>query len=239
MSIGSRIMTAGVTAGVLLLAGCTGTVNDSVGTVTAPSERTPKPPGESPSPSSGPSPSTAADQTPDAARATTGPEGETPERITREEWLEGIAEMSDLEDPPEVDMVREVGEDEAGRVLAQCLTDAGFPSSEVGDGVRTDLEGEQEEAYELALYVCTAQYPPPMRYLQPLGDEQLRILYDYQSSEVVDCLVAAGFDRPTVPTLEVFIADFRANRPWNPVLEADPERTSGCEEWPENDVLWP
>lgn len=96
-----------------------------------------------------------------------------------------------------------VGPDEQLPLMEQCLTEAGFPVGR--DGYRT-FPNDQGEAFDVAFYTCSAQYPIEDKYLAPPTEEQLRILHDYWAGEVVPCLGELGLDIPAPPSFETFLA---------------------------------
>jgi hypothetical protein len=71
-----------------------------------------------------------------------------------------MAERNALTDPPEVTVERWVERGEEPFVKAECLGEAGFPADEVSsEGYEHTLHVDQESAFALADYVCTARFP--------------------------------------------------------------------------------
>lgn len=134
--------------------------------------------------------------------------------VSHDSLLASFAEAMGIDDPPEVGSVRVVTQDEWSAVLAQCLTDSGFPARVAPGG---QLESpvfsspEQMADYDRAYYVCLAQYPVDPRHSQVLTDPQLRIYYDWLLENPIACMRERGHPVNEPPTLETFMANYRAN----------------------------
>lgn len=109
-----------------------------------------------------------------------------------------------IADPPEVAVVRRVTPQESQEVLRGCLRDAGWPQAADG-GIEVPVG--QEEALDLALYVCYQQYPVKEKYAQPLTAAQLGVLYDWWVQHTVPCFEQRGWEVGEIPTREVFLAN--------------------------------
>lgn len=139
---------------------------------------------------------------------------DSPPRTT-EQQLQAFAAEAGLEDPPEVTVVRTVHPDESAEVTQQCLTDAGWTVQEGPDGQPFfEYPNEQTEAFNLAWYTCKAQYPVEERYLQPLPEDKLELLYVYHRDTYIPCLRQQGFNPAEQPTLETFVA---SEGQWSPL----------------------
>ena len=133
-----------------------------------------------------------------------------PESVSRLEWL-AYSWFYDDPPPPLPDVVRTTTPDDAADVWIGCMEDSGFPITVYEDG------GYGWEApspalakdYDVAFYLCQAQYPPDPKYYQPWNVEQLEVLYAYQTGEVTDCLTELGYPPPPPPSQEKFISDYR------------------------------
>jgi hypothetical protein len=75
--------------------------------------------------------------------------------MTREEQLAGLAESMGLENPPVVEVIREVTPEESETVIPQCLTERGWVAEDRIYTIRT----EQQRAFDLDRYRCLAAYP--------------------------------------------------------------------------------
>lgn len=100
--------------------------------------------------------STGADQS-------TPPNG-APATMSRDALLDALWEIADLEgERPEVELVREIGDEDWSAVQTECLTEAGFPPSvDSAEAVGWEVPAEQADAFALADYTCQAQYPRKM-----------------------------------------------------------------------------
>lgn len=72
-----------------------------------------------------------------------------------EEQLAAQAESMGIQNPPEVEVIRQVTPAEADQLLTECLAGKGWVSTERTYTVPT----EQESAFNLDVYRCTAAYP--------------------------------------------------------------------------------
>ncbi|MGO0578202.1 hypothetical protein [Ornithinimicrobium panacihumi] len=118
---------------------------------------------------------------------------------------EQLAEDLAITDPPQVGVVREITPAESQEVWSSCLADAGWV--EGGDGEGIDIPPGQEEAFNLAYYVCHQQYPVQEKFTQPLTAAQLGILYDWWTEHTVPCFEERGWDVGEVPSRETFLAN--------------------------------
>lgn len=163
----------------------------------------------------------------------TSPEGDF---VTREEWL---ADMWQGEGPhpPFPEFVREVGTEDFGETMSQCLTDAGFIAGTEGTAYWVDHTDEQEDALKEATWICLGQYPIKSSYYQPFTDDQLEALWLYQTTDLADCIKARGYSVPARPTEETFIAQWRAGgERWHPAAEVPGEHgyavAQACPDFP-------
>ncbi len=122
---------------------------------------------------------------------------------------------------PEVELVRVVDSKEWGRVMARCLTDAGFPASsdDTGYSVDTSTRGGRPSLFAEAEFACNARYPDRalLAFLQSEGERNA--LYDYYTGFVRPCLALAG-QQPTLPppSREDFVAESIFRSTWHPYL---------------------
>lgn len=137
------------------------------------------------------------------------PDG-TSATVSRDDLLDALWEIADLEgERPEVELVREVGDEDWSAVQTECLTEAGFPPSvDSAEAVGWEIPAEQADAFALADYTCQAQYPRKMEYLQPYSIDQLDLIYEWMNETTVPCLAAQGYDVARVPSLESFRASY-------------------------------
>lgn len=143
------------------------------------------------------------------------------ERIAwRAEYLQRRAVQSGIQDVPAVELIRwSESHEEYDVAHANCLTEAGFPArlSYRGGGIVFDpgVPPEQDEALNLAMYVCEAKYTGRPEIMTDFDDEQLGVLWDYWTEAYIPCLEGNGVrvaEEP--PTRESFIADFYTESRW-------------------------
>ena len=157
----------------------------------------------------------------------------------RAETLGRLAEDRGITEPPEVDVVRWIDRSEESSALADCLTSEGFAATATEDGgMESEFTVDQEPAYNLALYTCTARFPVRAWVEEIPDDEGIREIYDYFTGTVVPCLQREGADVGDVPTWDTFRGTFMSGA-WSPyaaLVEArtlTPELVSACPEHPQ------
>jgi hypothetical protein len=135
---------------------------------------------------------------------------------------EGILADYPGTDMPEPTFVRLVTLAEWPEVFASCLQEAGWDVQVSPDGGvgATVLQG-QDLPYRLDSYACNVMYPIDPVYEQPLGNEQLEFLYDYQTGELTECLRAHGIHVDEPPSLQTFIETYLEPDSWNPYNDVD------------------
>lgn len=155
---------------------------------------------------------------------------ETPEQQSdeelRAELAQSLAEEYDVEDSPEVEIVREVQPDEASAAEAECMTDAGWPNEQSDGGVAYDIPAEQADDFNLALYTCKLQFPVEAKYTQRLGDDQWSMMYDHFVDVYIPCAEGEGHDIGDIPTKDVYLATPDAEK-WFPGRNVRREITTG------------
>lgn len=124
------------------------------------------------------------------------------------------AQEMGIENPPDVEVVREVSPSEELPILVDCLTEAGFPPETPADVSIPEwqIPEAQVDAFNLAEYTCKAQYPLAAQYTEPLEGEQLGVVYDFWLTETIPCLADLGYEVEEPPSRDVFIA----GEPWDP-----------------------
>ncbi len=153
------------------------------------------------------------------------------------------AEVSGLEDPPKVELIRWITPEEWAPALVECANDRGFPVGYTTDGGidSANIPGEQGPALELAMYECMAEYSIDPRLREPLNGEQRGILYDYLVSSYVSCLAKLDIEVSAPPTREVFMSTAEGDG-WMPQSELPSNQVSEanakCPALPRSDVLY-
>ena len=165
-----------------------------------------------------------------SAPETTDP-GSSPQSPEDYAWSRVTNQYPDAQ-RPEVDVVRVVTPSEWAPAVVACLAEDGFEAEALADGgIRSEVTGEQGEAYAIAYYTCTIRYPIDPKYLQPLNDDQLAVLYAYTRDVLAPCLESFGLVVPDAPTLEVFVEN-KGVAAWNVYADV-PTKVTSDEMWQE------
>lgn len=118
-----------------------------------------------------------------------------------------------LVNPPPVAPIRAVSRQEIDQVMADCMTNEGFPTEvQESGGWAYDVPQGQREAANLASYVCQARYPLAAKFVAPLTIGQLRIYYDWQVEETMPCMDSLDYPTPEPPTFETYVANHEVNQ---------------------------
>ncbi|WP_395641000.1 hypothetical protein [Pseudolysinimonas sp.] len=161
-----------------------------------------------------PTPPSSDDGTPDLANMTSD---------ELAQWqLDSYWEMVASQHPgairPEIEVVRYIDLPESATVLAGCMVDSGWPDVRAtpDNGVESGtIPAGQEEAYDLAMYVCHASYPLDLKYIRPLTEEQKSALYAYLRDELAPCLEAEGFNVSDAPSEQAFLESYDETGGWD------------------------
>lgn len=138
----------------------------------------------------------------------------------RREYLATYAEIAGIDDPPEVEVVREVSTSEAPQTKADCMVAAGYPVRVSQEGIILDGEvpDDQIHAYNLQMYVCSAQYPTDPRVGSVLPRVRAEMQYEYLTATVVPCLEGLGFSPEAAPSQQVWLDGYygASTELWDP-----------------------
>ena len=160
-------------------------------------------------------PTKASDETTRGAGRTLSAE----DRAAIADTLAETAETFGVAEPPQVDLVRVVSAADWATTQVQCVREEGFPDATLtsdGEGIELALQGDQQDAYALAMYTCAAKYPrDPAQDESRMTRDQKLIVYEYLTSTLVDCLAEHGYRVGDVPTEETFLASWDTG-PWHP-----------------------
>jgi hypothetical protein len=170
----------------------------------------------------------------------------------RADYLKQLALDFQLDDPPEVDLIRFVSSEEWPDTQISCMNAAGFAVSLLADGVGIDASSIPESQrhkggpFHLAMYECEAKYTLDPANSGPLSDAQLSLLYDWYVNESAPCLEAHGITVAAPPTRQTFIETYFTDKGWLPYRSIDvmampmPEWNAinaACPQSPEDSVL--
>lgn len=123
------------------------------------------------------------------------------------------------------DFVRFIHPDEWTVVLAQCLTDHGWPVTTTPDGgiKYPNVGNAQQSEMQADDELCGRMFPVDPKYRQPLTVEQLTFLYDWFVNESIPCLEAEGYTNFDPPSLDVFI-DTYDTEGWSPYRDLNTDQ---------------
>lgn len=138
---------------------------------------------------------------------------------------------------PAVELVRMVTLSEWPETMAACLTELGFPATVEDGGVASTTVAGQEEAKEVARYVCNVMYPLDPKFNEPLNAEQLDFLFDYFTGELTKCLSDQGVEVSSPPSRQLFAESFVTAEAWSPYLSVPEDLSS--DEWTALNVACP
>lgn len=127
----------------------------------------------------------------------------------RQEQLAELAGATDLTDPPAVTIVRWVNPEEASGLIVECLQAAGFPAKLESNGYSYEAASDQGEAFALAHYVCSAQYPVRLDIDRPLNEQELDAVYRHLVDVFLPCAAQQGHTGLSVPSREVYASAMR------------------------------
>lgn len=144
----------------------------------------------------------------------------------REQWRTDYlsSRAQDLDGPaPSVALVRWVHpRGEHDEVMSACMTDSGFPVKVDNGGISYPMgppPAEQQSAWSLAWYTCTAQFTPDPDYMQDWTEGQIGLVYDYWDQYFIPCMEAHGYpiNRAQQPSRETYVSTFfTPQRTWWP-----------------------
>lgn len=122
---------------------------------------------------------------------------------SREEELARMADEFGLENPPHVDLVREVTPAEGEIYFDQCMREEGWNLDWRDEYT---VPEEQVDAFLLSEYICHAQFPLREEFLQPLDNDQWKMLYDHWVSKTLPCFKYYGLTvADNVPSRDAFL----------------------------------
>lgn len=132
----------------------------------------------------------------------------------RSDRLKSDATNDEIDPVPDAELVRwSANRNEWTQAMADCLTEAGFPTKP--DFVDSSLNAEtipesQQTAFDLAFYTCDAKYMLDPVLAQEWTAEQLGLTYDYWEQYFIPCMAAHGVEisQSKKPTREAFVAAF-------------------------------
>lgn len=124
---------------------------------------------------------------------------------------------------PDEPVVRWVSASEWGPLMARCLSDAGFPGVQPADGgERLDYSGVRlastREFFEIdvAGWVCQARYPVLTWFEEDVRAIEAPWAFEYLTSALVPCLLAHGYEVPTLPAEPEFTTRWRTDAAFDP-----------------------
>lgn len=118
---------------------------------------------------------------------------------------------------PHVKVVRFISWDDWSTVIPACLANSGWKGGDLTFmEAQNNVDQSERGAFQVAVYVCEAQYPVDPRYSLPLNRDQQAYLYAYFVQVLKPCLEQFGYAPPGLaPTLAEFLDRYDLD-PWNP-----------------------
>lgn len=132
---------------------------------------------------------------------------------------------------PEVEIERWVDYPAWGGLVAECLSDAGFPGAQAADdGQRIDFSGlevttaRQLFDIEVATFACQGRYPVRSWFAESVRAIEVPWAYEYVTSALPACLARHGFAAAPAPTADGFATGWRTSKGFDPyaLVGADP-----------------
>ncbi|WP_162801956.1 hypothetical protein [Ornithinimicrobium murale] len=159
-----------------------------------------------------------------------------------------LAADAGITDPPRIAPKRAVTPQEIDQIMADCMTDHGFPAVvKDGGGWGYEVPAGQSDAAALVSYSCKALYPMAAEFVTPLSADQLRVYYDWLVEETIPCMQSLGYPTPEPPTFETYAANYEASQALffaDAALDpaevggAMPDILSNCQALPPDDLLY-
>jgi hypothetical protein len=133
-------------------------------------------------------------------------------------WQSYLDVWGTADERPTVAIERIIEQDEWAPVMAECLSGEGFADVVTApDGTFSyDGPASQTQAYDRAVYVCTARFPINGKYYRPLSSAQLTKLYAFYVDEQTACLEENGYSVGDPPSLAQFLETVGTPRGWAP-----------------------
>ncbi len=139
----------------------------------------------------------------------------------RDDLLRSIANTDpEIDFPEDVPVVQWVTPEERIEYIDECMTEAGFPQGSDG-GYHSGPD--QFVAFRIAWYVCNGSYPLDERYVQPLNEAQIRMVYEYTRDVMIPCYNANGWpvDPASLPSEDTYVETWGTTELWIPPDEPD------------------
>lgn len=121
--------------------------------------------------------------------------------------LEDYAKSLGIDDPPSVEVVREVSPEEQVDAVRSCMSEFGYAVSDPESGyLDWEVPQSQSDSFYLAVYTCNARYPIGEDFQGALDEAGRGSLYDHWVTETIPCLEKLGYSVDVPPTRESFVA---------------------------------
>lgn len=140
-----------------------------------------------------------------------------PADVVSAEQAQALAESMGIESPPVVTPIRVIRLDEWAETQIECLREAGYDVTFTMDGEGVSFPPMDEAlipSLDEARYICELQYPVDPMYYEPLSNKQLKKLYAYRATDLVDCLESEGYAVAVAPPSETSFVE--SGGTWNP-----------------------
>ena len=147
-------------------------------------------------------------------------------RFAYEREMAYEAEQSNIQDPPEVEIVRFTTSTEWPLAQQQCLSENGFEAEVSQGGISLALvPDDQRESLNMAVYICKASYPIDPRANMPLPRIRAEMQYEHLRTTVNECVESLGYSVEPPPSMETWLAGYYAGESvWDPFDNVVSER---------------
>jgi hypothetical protein len=135
---------------------------------------------------------------------------------TREDYLSEWARMLQIDNPPIVEVIKEVWPEQVRDLVDLCLEDVGFPATSPGSW---NFSTDQREAFNLAAYICYASFPVKVEANQLITESQKAFIREYWAATWIPCAVEQGFVITPPPSTETVLSNWGTSNAWWPSNE--------------------
>lgn len=151
-----------------------------------------------------------------AAPTAIDPSAFTPEEYQDFSWRSIMGGHPDAV-RPDVDVVRVIGNEDFPTIYTDCMLAEGFAVTVNADtSFEATVPPEQQESFDMAMYVCEAKYPRPSILTRTDNDDAGRLLYAYYHDELLSCLRDLGLTPDPLPSEQTFLQTLNSAERYDP-----------------------
>ncbi|MEC5186218.1 hypothetical protein RCH12_003702 [Cryobacterium sp. MP_3.1] len=151
-----------------------------------------------------------------AAPSAIDPSAYTPEEYQDFSWRSIMGSHPDAV-RPDVDVVRVIGNEDFPTIYTDCMLEEGFTVKVNADtSFEATVPPEQQEAFDMAMYVCEAKYPRPAILTRTDDEDAGRLLYAYYRDDLLSCLADLGLTSDPLPSEQTFLQTLNSAERYDP-----------------------